>query len=331
MAIREGKWKCEFCSAENLGRDMKCSSCGAVRGENVEFYLDDEAAEVTDENLVNMAEAGADWHCDYCGTDNRAGVNSCRQCGAPREGMKSREESVTGGGNHPAQQNSRSDSSRGTSDGPVKKKAPVAVIAAVILVLIIGIAAFFIFGGREDVLVLDGGEWTRTIGVERQEWVEYTAWQDDVPSGASVMERWREQRGTEKVQIGTEKVKVGTKDKGNGFFEDVYEEKPVYREDPVYDIKVRYEVIEWKQYRSVEASGSLSEKAQWPDPELTYSDREGHRYEQAVLYFHSTDSEQEGKVFTYDKLTADEMSEFAAGGEYHAEVFGTTVRKFIEE
>ncbi len=331
LAIREGKWKCEFCGAENLGRDMKCGSCGAVRGENVKFYLDDNAAEVTDETLLNMAEAGADWHCDYCGTDNRADAGSCKQCGAPKDGMKSREEKHLSNDGTPLSGGSSVEFSENAPVKSSRKKAPAVIIAVIALAVIIGVASFLIFGGKEDVLVLDRGEWTRTVGVERQEWVEYTSWEDSVPSGASVLDRWEEQRGTEKIQTGTERVKVGTKDKGNGFFEDIYEDRPVYREQAVYDTKVRYEIVEWKEYREVKSAGGISDDPQWPDSELRYTDREGRKNETAVLFFHSTDPEQEGKVFTYDKLRPEDLASFEKGSQYPAEVIGTTVRKFLDE
>jgi len=330
MAVREGKWKCEFCGGVNLGRDMKCTACGAVRGEHVEFFLDEDAQEVTDEGLKNIAEGGADWHCDYCGTDNRADAPVCKQCAAPREGMKSREESiVAGSGSGSAGGGSGSLSS--PPPMPEARRSPLKFILMGVAAVIVVLAAVFIFGGREDVLVLDDGSWSRSIGIERQEWVEYTVWEDEVPSDALVLDYWTEERGTERVQVGTEKVKVGTKDKGNGFFEDVFEEQPVYEEQAVYDTKVRYEIEEWLEYRNVRASGGLEDSVSWPDTGLSSGDREGQRTESAELLFHSTDPEQEGEVFTYAKLSPDEMSSFVKGSEYKAEVFGNTVRKFLDE
>lgn len=325
MAVREGKWKCEYCGAVNLGRDMSCQSCGAVRGPDVKFFLDENAGEVTDENLAGIARGGADWHCDYCGTDNRASSATCKQCGAPKEGMKSRQEKVMASGGSTS-------APRKTAPPPVKKESNVLpIVLGAVAVVVLAIGAFFIFGGKEALLVLERGEWSREIAIEEQQWIEYTEWDEQVPSSATIIERWEEQRGTEQVQVGTERVKTGTRDKGNGFFEDIYEDRPIYEERPVYDIKVRYKVQEWVVYRKVLAEGTLADPAAWPDPKLSSTDREGTRKEEAVLYFYSTDPEMEGKTFTWDKLTPSDLSLFKEGGKYKAEVFGSKVRRFLED
>ena len=64
MAIREGKWKCTYCGATNRGRDLECTACGAAREKDVSFFLDDDAAEVTDEAVVAHARGGAEWICE---------------------------------------------------------------------------------------------------------------------------------------------------------------------------------------------------------------------------------------------------------------------------
>ena len=327
MAIREGKWKCEYCEAVNLGRDMKCGSCGAVRGEHVKFFLEDDAGEVTDDGLASLAKGGADWHCDFCGTDNRAAAAVCRQCGASKEGMKSREETMTPQNDPPEAKPVSS------AVNPVgKKRAPVIPVAiGVIAVIIAAAAGFFLLKGKEAALVLDKGEWVREIAVEHREWVEYTDWEDDVPADAVIYDSWEEQRGTEKVQTGTERVVVGTKDKGNGFFEDIYEDKPVYEDRPVYDRKVRYELYEWTQYREVTAEGTADDRPVWPDPGLTSGDREGNRTESAVLYFHSTDPDLEGKIFTYDGFSPEEIMAHSIGDTYNAVIYGSKIRKFITD
>lgn len=321
MAIREGKWRCPSCDSVNLGRDMKCNACGTVRGEDVEFFLEEEAEAVTDQNLTDMAKAGTDWHCDFCGTDNRAGTQVCRQCGAPAEGMKRRQQKMQG--------NAASDApappqTSGAKKNPLKFIIPaVAAVVAVVLVL-------FLASGKKDSLQLEGGSWNRIIEVEHEEWVEHEAWRDQVPRGAVVLRTWEAQRSTEKVQVGTETVKTGTKDMGNGFFEDVYEERPVYEEHPVYDEKVEYKIEEWVVYRDVRVSGDYDDPLSWPDPALKSGDREGQRKESAELIFSSTDPENEGAQYRYS-LAPDEISQFHKGENYQAVVSGDKVRRFLDE
>src|SRR3954462_13621467 len=90
MAIREGKWRCPYCSTVNRGRDMACSGCGATRDEDVKFFLEEAAPEVTDEKLLAQARAGADWLCQFCETSNPPAATHCLHCGAERGTSPSR-------------------------------------------------------------------------------------------------------------------------------------------------------------------------------------------------------------------------------------------------
>jgi hypothetical protein len=83
------------------------------------------------------------------------------------------------------------------------------------------------------------------------------------------------------VQVGTERVKVGTRDKGNGFFEDVYEERPVYRSRDVHAVKVTYDVERWVAARNLEARGG-DRRPRWPDVSLARNEREAGRQERYV-------------------------------------------------
>jgi hypothetical protein len=320
MAIKEGKWRCPACEAVNLGRDMKCSSCGAVRGPEVKFFLDEDAAELTDQSLLETAASGADWHCAFCGTDNRAGAVSCKQCGAPREGMKSRETGMAGA--PPA----AGSGAAARSPRPARKPTRFVIAAAVVVAVAVGL--FLVLGrGTETTLRLQDGSWTRGVLVERQELARHEAWLDAVPAGARVLRSWEAQRGSERVQVGTEKVKTGTKDLGNGFFQDVYEDKPVYQDKPVYGTKAEYEILEWKNYRNESTQGGLSDPPIWPDPRLGPGDREGARTETSVLSFTATDPKLEGKIFTYGGAKAEELSGFSKDRDYPAVVRGDKVIK----
>src|SRR5262245_10112252 len=90
MAVREGKWRCPHCSGVNRGADLACRGCGATRDDDVTFFLEDDAPEVTDPALLARAQAGADWLCEYCQTSNTPQRSACRQCGAVRGSAPSR-------------------------------------------------------------------------------------------------------------------------------------------------------------------------------------------------------------------------------------------------
>ncbi len=79
-------WRCP-CATKNLGRHMKCETCGRPKDDNVAYEMPEnvETAEsVTDEKLLRMATAGENWQCAYCGSGQRALDGGCGGCGAGR-------------------------------------------------------------------------------------------------------------------------------------------------------------------------------------------------------------------------------------------------------
>src|SRR6478752_7293752 len=84
--IVEDQWKCPSCGTANLGRDLKCKGCGAAKPKGAADEVDAEtAAEVTDEKLLGMANAGENWFCQYCGSQDRASDGKCKNCGASQK------------------------------------------------------------------------------------------------------------------------------------------------------------------------------------------------------------------------------------------------------
>ena len=95
----EMTWRCSACGRQNLGRFKVCQGCGDPKdaSERYEMPSDTTAAPtVTDPTLLRMANAGPDWRCAYCGSDQRRSDDSCARCGAPsREGVSVREAART--------------------------------------------------------------------------------------------------------------------------------------------------------------------------------------------------------------------------------------------
>ncbi len=84
----EMKWNCSSCSTKNLGRDTVCVSCGnpkehAEKSEAYQMPTNLRAAEVKDPELLQKFNAGANWPCENCGSDQRRADGSCLQCSAP--------------------------------------------------------------------------------------------------------------------------------------------------------------------------------------------------------------------------------------------------------
>ncbi len=330
MAIREGAWDCPHCGRKrNRGPEKFCGGCGAPRGEDVKFYLPDDAREVVEADELRRAQAGPDWNCSFCEADNRADQAFCSSCGAA----------------HDADALARPVAVQPLVPPPPPVAAPAGLVSAVpaagetppagksrwkrgcqigcLGLLALGFLVWLLGRPTEATLTVSGFRWERTIAVEELRTVTEQGWEGELPAGARSLSTSREihhhnqvQIGTEtrtrtvseRVQTGTERVKVGQRDLGNGYFEDVYEDQPVYedrdrqetyrepiyRQDPVYRIRHRYEIDKWVASREAKA-GAADHTAVWPDPDLGEKEREGERKEAYEVLF--VDKDGAGSVY----------------------------------
>jgi hypothetical protein len=274
MAIREGRWRCPYCSGVNRGADLACKGCGATRDKDVRFFLEDEAPEVTDARLLSQARAGADWLCLFCQTSNPPASASCGNCGAEKGKGPSRE--------------TRAIPPR-TAPSPVAAPAAaprrLGLLAALGLLLVLAFCGWSVFRAlktAEEQVTVAGFEWERSIDVEAYRTVREEAWEGELPSGARPVSSSREVHHKERERAGTRRIKTGTRDLGNGFFEDVYAEEPVYTERPVYRTRIRFDVERWVHARSERASGRDQSPA-WPVVATGARQREGARAESYVV------------------------------------------------
>lgn len=334
MAIREGKWKCPYCGSVNRGRDVECTACGAARDKDVQFFLEEDAPEVTDEAELRAARAGAEWICETCGSSNAAARETCEQCGAPRGGSVRREERfipVAAPPAPPAQAMAASKSGCLARLGmPVLAGGLAALVALVALVV-------YLNRSHDVELEVAAVEWQRTVEVEELQTLTEQAWEGEVPPDARVLSSRREvhhteqvqvgtrseqESYTERVQVGTRKVKVGTRDLGNGYFEDVYRDepvyenrdrtrtvrKPVYENRPVYRNRVTYQVDRWQKVRVAELQGQSLTPA-WPAVGASPKRREGKRESRYVVTLKDPST---GRSYTRE-VGESEFSRFAPG------------------
>jgi hypothetical protein len=339
MAIREGAWDCPQCGRQrNRGPEKFCGGCGAPRGPEVRFYLPEDAAEVTDAQALEQAKAAPDWICSYCEADNPARNDFCSGCGASKEGTQARpvvEHRFDAPAVPPPLPSAPSKLSPG-----LKKGCGLGCLGLLALVIL-----FAILGRpREKDLTVSGHHWVRTIAVEELRPVTEQAWEGEVPSAARLLGSSNEvhhvdriQTGTrtqtrtvsERVQTGTERVKVGTRDLGNGYFEDVYEDRPVYEtrereetyqepvyiEKPVYRKRYRYQIEKWVPDREARNEGQGTAAA-WPDPKLAGKQREGGRQEVYEVFF----TDPKGKQARYRAPNEQVWRSFEEGRTYKGKV-----------
>lgn len=343
MAIREGAWDCPHCGRKrNRGPEKYCGGCGAPRGEDVPFYLPDDARVVTEEAELQRAQAGPDWTCDFCEADNPSVNAFCSSCGAPKDGAPARPVVERRTDAAPAPPPAPPPAQAGAGNG--RRLAMGGCGIGCLGLVLLAILFAWLGRPREETLTVAGLGWERSVAIEEMRTVEEEAWQDALPAGARSLASSREVRRydkvrigtetktrtvTERVQTGTERVKVGERDLGNGYFEDIYEdrpvyeersreetyEEPVYREDPVYGVKVRYEVDRWVKVRDAKLAGD-DRSPRWPEPELSADERLGERAESYVVRLVGPD----GKSYTYKPPDEAAWRSFEPGRAYKAEV-----------
>jgi len=302
MAIRMGYWDCKACGNKRIpGPERQCVSCGQPRSANVTFYTDDEAPEVDDEAMLARARSGVDWHCPYCSADNPAGTTSCVGCGAATDGKKTRQERVLLDAPPP----------------PAAVAAPTTSraipIVAVLLALITGVW-FLFFRTTEHTVSVTTKTWSKTIVVERLETQIGEGWSEDVPPTARPIDSTNKRR-TIHVQDGTERVKVGQKDLGNGFFEDVYEDKPRMVDKEINATWVRYEIDRWISDRTLEEKSTDGREPPWPSFAAAARTREGGRTNRIELGLAGSDGESYSYGVEPERGTAYEV-----GKSYVAEI-----------
>jgi hypothetical protein len=315
IRIIEGTWNCTSCDTKNIpARHKKCPTCNNPReltGKESEFDFGGEDAatgkslreSVTDEKALDMANAGADWFCAYCGASNRGDQPICKNCKAERtDDAKALEEEADPGLPPPRPQ------------APPAKKGRWGKVALGILgSLFLCCGGTIVYSIWSDIPHDTTGEststdWKRAVSHERFTPVTLEGWQDELRSqpprmptdgGGEVagvqnirgcVSRQRTTRKvadgtqrvcstkTRKVQCGTEE-KCRTRNKGNGFKEEICEDVPKYcsesyedcrtetryRDEPVYAQKCSYDTYQWKELAKRELSGRDGDPPRWPE------------------------------------------------------------------
>ncbi|MEM7104203.1 MAG: Ran-binding zinc finger domain-containing protein [Bacteroidota bacterium] len=301
MAVYAGRWDCNTCGhIGNHGPNKHCINCGSPRPKNVKFYLPDNAQALIDEEAIKEALVGPDWVCKYCETPNVAYAKFCSECGASQSGEFLKEKTYTNEevpldsgketqADHVAQYKEK--------HGLTKKvKRFFSWAKATALALVTAIVAWLSsFSSTVNVEIV-ALNWERTIEIQEYKLVEEEDWH--LPTSGKLIESFRAVHHYDKVskgfetktktiqvQVGTETYACGKKDLGNGYFEDVYCDRPIYedrqetyREEvfedvPVYQTKYRYSIKRWKPESSLTDKGT-SKPAIWPtSPKLENTGR----------------------------------------------------------
>ena len=208
------EWTCPNCSVKNPGMQKLCSGCGGAQPADVKFEQAAREEMIEDEATLEKAKAGPDFHCAYCGARNAAGSETCKRCGGDLTQAQARESGQVlgahrdkavapvpcpscGSPNDPNVQRCVQCGSsmvqreevpeKAAAQAPAKKKFPVALVAVLVLLCVVAAVIVALSMRTEDVIGrVESVEWTRAIGVEAIQPVQYTDWIDEIPADAEL-------------------------------------------------------------------------------------------------------------------------------------------------
>jgi hypothetical protein len=191
------------------------------------------------------------------------------------------------------------------------------IICIALLAIITGL--IFLLTPKEVVGTVNGFEWSRSISVEELRTFQESDWV--LPSSGRLQYSQREIRRYEQVidhyetktrQVAKERISyyesyvVGYRDLGNGYFEEIIDQRPVYetyydteiyeeavyREEPVYATKYYYEIDKWLYDRSISTDG-LNQNPYWAEIVLEDDERISKKSQKYyIIGINSKDAEQ---------------------------------------
>lgn len=185
--IVENTWVCTSCKSTQLGRYMKCQSCGSAKEKDEQDIVPDpaSAATVTDPELLKMAKDAPDWVCEYCGGRVRNANGQCTNCAANRKGfeedakkLRGDWEKVLGSPSRPSEPPPRAAPPPPRKPAPpeVKKKEFPWFLAGAGAGLVVGLLAFLLVP-REFEARISNIQWTYSSDLRQKtkehkgEWV----------------------------------------------------------------------------------------------------------------------------------------------------------------
>lgn len=346
LGYTELEWVCPFCNTRNRGRAKVCVNCGAPQPKDVKFEQAAEDKKVTDQEGLEMAQAGPDIHCPFCGTRNPGNAVKCSRCGGDlTEGERREAGQVLG-----AQQtkpapdvicdycgtaNPAANTKCVNCGSPLGKAAPkpaaapapataparmnpaFLIIGGIAALLICGVIAFFVMRGTRtetNLARVSDVNWTRSIVVLGYAPVTHSDWADEIPQNAEVNSCDERERGRSAFPTENSEEICGTPyivDEGTGFGEMVQDCEYI-----VYDDYCQFTVVELQPVGVIDESGSDLNPF-WPETRLDQDQQLGERRETYQISF-----DVDGDTVVYETKNAAEFAQFQPGSEWELDING---------
>lgn len=349
-----GYWDCSQCGSKGICGDIRdCPNCGRPRSSDTKFYMGQNVKYVPAEKAKNISK-NPDWLCPYCNSLNSDTDTVCKGCGASKSESEAdyfdlQSNELPADWAERKQKNTEiSDSHDSNSDAlktNVKKwftKDNVLKIAfSSIVVVLLSVICIFLFNCHEEEMTVTAFSWKRSIEIEELVTVNESGW--SLPYNARLISTSTEFKEYTQVLdhyetknrqvakqriVGYETYVSGYRDLGNGMFEEITAQKPiyetyydtetyqdpVYRQEPVYATKYYYELDKWIYSRSVNTGGTDKDPI-WGDYQLCEKERVGTEKEIYMVYLISEDKES----YTYN-ISYSDWDELSAGDTVIAKV-----------
>ena len=206
-------------------------------------------------------------------------------------------------------------------------KVGAGVLAAIILVMCL----VWMFTPKVQDVTIQDFSWERSINIEEYVTVERNGWslpadgrlkysQQEIKGYEQVIDHYetKTREYTEQVLDHYETYVSGHRDLGNGYFEEIESERPVYRtetrtetyqepvyrDEPIYATKYYYEIDVW-QHAFYSTSSGNDKDPYWKEVELEELQRENGRGE--TYYITVVDDEDESNKYKFDFDTWNEL------------------------
>ncbi len=345
--IIEGYWDCSQCGKTMIrGGVHICPDCGKARDDTTRFYMKGPKKYV-DTVKAKKINKNPDWVCNYCQQLNSDDNKTCEYCGAPREDTKNYFQNKEYQEKEKLEKeiinekvsisNNLVDSEKRStvkSDKIFKSDLSILLVLVkffgvlgitfLVIFLISGMVSFFT--PKDEELTISNLSWERTIEVDRlktffeNDWnlpnnarLKYT--NEEISGYDHVLDHYETKTRTvaKKVFSHYEEEVVGYKDLGNGYFEEITEnvpiyntelveeqyQEPVYKDVPIYDTMYYYEIDRYVHNRYEKSSGENTEPY-WPEVVLANNEKISSKREFYYVTGINSDGKEKKISLSYD-------------------------------
>lgn len=293
---REGPdWLCEACDSLNPASANECIGCGTPRDHATKNYFQNQEARHA-KKLEELRHQSAETQEDIS---------------AIQEDLSYHQEERDWRAFHDNYVPPKTPTPSQHKQNPWKKILLIGGVTLAIIAMIVGLVMLCM--PKEVAGTVEGFDWSRTIEIEEYKTVREDGW--SIPVGGREISRRQEIHHYDKVldhyETKTreeqyidhyEEYVTGYRDLGNGHFEEITAQRPVYKtrtvtyqepvykDVPIYQTKYTYDIDKWVHQSNKTTSGE-DKSPYWSDYECKNKEREGSRSETYQITVRTEDGE----------------------------------------